>query len=140
MTRAVPDPTAKRPLLVAQQHADQFTPVFLAYLPENLHVYQAFEREALRVIAHGCEHYSARTIIEVLRHNSALAESGGPWKLNDWHTPYLARLFALVNPAHAELFEFRITKAVGRNRAAAANDSDFRTTNKRGASGGEGSQ
>lgn len=116
-------PNIKRPLLVAQQHADQFTPVFMAYLPENLHVYDAFEREAMRVVRRGFKHYSARTIIEVLRHNSALAESGGPWKLNDHATPYLARLFALINPAFAGLFEFRITKAVGRGRAAAANDS-----------------
>ena len=122
MTDIAPEPVAKPPLLAAQQHADQFTPAFLAYLPENLHVYDAFEREAMRVAHRGFEHYSARTIIEVLRHNSALAERSGPWKLNDWHTPYLARLFALLNPAFAGLFEFRITKAVGRGRAAAAND------------------
>jgi len=117
-----PAPFTHSPLQVAQQHADQFTPRFLAYLPENLHVYEAFEREAMRIVRRGFQHYSARTIIEVLRHNSALAEHGGPWKLNDWHTPYLARLFALLNPAFAGLFEFRITKAVGRGRAAAAND------------------
>ena len=115
-------PNIKRPLLVAQEHVDRFTPEFLAYLPENLHVYDAFEREAMRVVRRGFEHYSARTIIEVLRHNSALAERSGPWKLNDWHTPYLARLFALLNPTFASLFEFRVTKAVGRGRAAAAND------------------
>lgn len=122
MTGAAQDHFAKRPLQVANQHADRFTLEFLTYLPENLHVYEAFERETMRVVRRGFEHYSARTIIEVLRHNSALAERTGPWKLNDWHTPYLARLFALMNPAHAELFEFRITKAVGRHRAAAAND------------------
>jgi hypothetical protein len=110
---------------VARQHAEHFTPEFLAYLPENLHVYDAFEREALRVVARGFKHYSARTIIEVLRHNSALAERGGPWKLNDWHTPYLARLFALMRPPFAGLFEFRATKAVGRGRAAAANDASM---------------
>ncbi|MNL51799.1 hypothetical protein D3C87_1749270 [compost metagenome] len=122
MSGATPVPAVKRPLLMAQQHVDQFTPAFMAYLPENLHVYEAFEREAMRVARRGFEHYSARTIIEVLRHNSALAERAGPWKLNDWHTPYLARLFALLNPAFAGLFEFRVTKAVGRGRAAAAND------------------
>lgn len=122
MAAAIPSPAVQRPLLMAQQHTDQFTPRFLAYLPDNLHVYEAFERETIRVVRRGYEHYSARTIIEVLRHNSALAERSGPWKLNDWHTPYLARLFALLNPAHAELFEFRVAKAVGRHRAAAAND------------------
>ena len=107
-----------RPIWYARTHAEQFTPEFLAYLPENLHVYDAFEREAL-AIARRRPHYSARTIVEVLRHNSALQEAGVPWKLNDWHTPYLARLFALIHPVHAGLFEFREAKAVKRERAPA---------------------
>lgn len=108
-----------RPLFTAHMHADSFTREFLAYLTDNLHIYAAFEREALRVVARGRQHYSARTIIEVLRHESLLAEAGGAWKLNDWHTPYLARLFALLNPSHSNLFEFREAKAAKRERAAA---------------------
>ena len=109
-----------RPLFMAHMHADTFTREFLAYLADNLHVYGAFEREALRVVSRGRKHYSARTIIEVLRHESLLAEAGaGAWKLNDWHTPYLARLFALLNPQHGRLFEFREAKAAKRERAAA---------------------
>jgi hypothetical protein len=96
-----------RPLFVMHTHADRFTDDFRGYLPENLHVFDAFEREALRVVQRGRTHYSARTIIEVLRHNSALTEQGGEFKLSDWHTPYLARLFALMHPAHEHLFEFR---------------------------------
>lgn len=98
-------------VVLAQRNAEKFTPEFLAYLPPNRHVWVAFEREALRVVARGFQHYSARTIIEVLRHNSALAEAGGPWKLNDHFTPGLARLFALSHPEHADLFEFRQVKA-----------------------------
>jgi hypothetical protein len=114
---ADPQPTvfASRPMVVAQLNAEQFTADFMAYLPDNLHVYAAFEREALRVAERGLKHYSARTIIEVLRHNSALSEAGGAWKLNDWRTPYLARLFALMRPEHASLFEFREAKAARRD-------------------------
>lgn len=108
-----------RPLFTAHMHADQFTREFLAYLPENLHVYEAFEREALAIAARGRKHYSARTIIEVLRHQSALAEVGSQFKLSDWWTPYLARLFALLNPSHAALFEFREAKWAKRERALA---------------------
>lgn len=100
------------PLAMARNHADKFTDDFLAYLPDNLHVWSAFEREARRVISKGFKHYSARTIIEVLRHHSALEEVGGAWKLNDHNTPYLARLFCLMNPKEAHLFEFRQAKAV----------------------------
>ncbi|RYF59460.1 MAG: hypothetical protein EOO27_09225 [Comamonadaceae bacterium] len=109
-----------RPLVLARANAQRFTPAFLAYLSANLHVYDDFEREAMRVVAKGFAHYSARTIIEVLRHHSALAAVGGPWKLNDWHTPYLARLFALANPGHRGLFEFRVAKALRRRAAANA--------------------
>ena len=112
---------------MAQLHAQKFTPDFLAYLPQNLHVYEAFEREALRVHHRGRTHYSARTIVEVLRHNSVLSEASGPWKLNDHATPYLARLFALMNPDASDLFEFRVAKAAARpfqefvrNRGASA--------------------
>jgi len=103
-------------MALALAHAWMFTPEFLAYLPDNLHVFEAFEREAMRVVRRGARHYSARTIIEVLRHWSTLQEVGSPWKLNDWHTPYLARLFALMHPEHAGLFEFRRAKAVSRVR------------------------
>lgn len=108
------------PIAMARNHADKFTDDFLAYLPENLHVYEAFEREAKKVVARGFRHYSARTIIEVLRHHSALAESGSAYKLNDHNTPYLARLFCLLNPKEAHLFEFRVAKAVRKELEVAA--------------------
>ncbi len=103
--------TAQTPLEVAYKHASLFTPEFLNNLPTNLHVYDAFEREAHKVIARGYRHYSAKTILEVLRHHSALTDAASAWKLNNNTTAYLARLFSLLNPANADLFEFRATKA-----------------------------
>lgn len=103
------------PLKLANEHAGLFTKEFMDYLPQNLHVYQAFEHEALKV-ARKFEHYSARTIIEFLRHYSALEEVGGAWKLNNDNTPYLARLFVLAYPQHVDLFEFREAKAAKRDR------------------------
>lgn len=104
---------------MAEAHRFQFTQEFLAYLPENLHVWDAFEREALAVARRGFKHYSARTIIHVLRHHSALAETGSEWKLNNNISPYLARLFALMHPAHANLFEYREAKAARRSMSFA---------------------
>ena len=61
-----------RPLFVASLHEREFTPRFISeYLPENLHVFDAFEREALAAAKAGHVRYSARTIVEVLRHHSA---------------------------------------------------------------------
>lgn len=114
------DPDSISPLSMARRHAFLFTPEFLLYLEANIHVYNAFEREALRVAGRGFKHYSARTIVEVLRHHSALREASSPaWKLNDHNTPYLARLFALRHPAHSQIFEFRVTKAANRGGHAA---------------------
>lgn len=108
-----------RPLFTAHMHADSFTPEFIAALPDNLHVYAAFEREALQVVRMGWKHYSARTIVEVLRHRSALADTDSQFKLNDHATPGWARLFALLNPEHAGLFEFRRVNTKREERSAA---------------------
>lgn len=107
-------------LALARMHAEKFTSDFLErWLPENLHVWTAFELEAMHVIRAGFKHYSARTILHVLRHHSALQEKGGQgWKINDHVSPYLARLFDLMNPEHAGLFEFREAKAAKRERGA----------------------
>jgi hypothetical protein len=108
-----------RPVFMAQMHAEQFPAEFLASLPENLHVFSAFEREALRVVKRGMTHYSARTIVEVLRHHSALNDTDSAFKLNDHATPSWARLFALMHPEASGLFEFRETKAARREGAFA---------------------
>lgn len=95
---------------VANAHADIFPEEFRAWLPANVHVYAAFEREALRVIARGFKHYSSKTVIEFLRHHSALTERDSDWKLNNNHTPYLPRLFDRIHPDHVGLWEYRETK------------------------------
>lgn len=102
-------------LFTARRHAECFTAEFLACLPANLHVYAAFEREALRVLRKGFKHYSARTIIEVLRHNSALADGDAAFKINDHATPGYARLFALLHPEQDRLFDFRDSPAARRD-------------------------
>lgn len=95
---------------IANNHADQFCEEFLDWLPQNLHVYYAFEEEAIRIHKRGFKHYSARTIVHVLRHHSAVSESGSQWKINDHHSPYLARLFDIFNPWYEGLFEYRTIK------------------------------
>lgn len=83
---------------------------FVEWLPNNLHIWDAFVAEAFKIVRKGFTHYSARTIIHVLRHHSALEEKDGEWKINNNHSPYLARLFALRYPQYEQLFEYRSTK------------------------------
>lgn len=87
-----------------------FPSEFRTWLRDNMTVWDAFVDQADAVIKMGYSHYSSRTIIEVLRHHTALRETGNTgWKLNDHNVPYLSRLFAVAYPHHRDLFAFRTT-------------------------------
>ena len=104
-------------LVLAQRHRERFTEEFLAWLADNTHIWNAFRREALSIRKRGYTRYSSRTIVEFLRHHSAIRENSRPgaeFKINDHFAPYLARIFDLAEPHAAGLFEYRITKAVVR--------------------------
>jgi hypothetical protein len=101
---------------MAARHTDKFKPGFVEWLTANPHVWRAFEREAMQVWARGRRHYSARTIVEVLRHHTIMRERDSEWKLNNNNVPDLARLYLLMRPEHAGLFELRDM----RNREAEA--------------------
>ena len=88
-----------------------FRPDFFDWIAENYHVYIEFERRALQ-IANRRQHYSARTIMEVIRHDTVIGQLSGEWKINDHATPDCARLFMLLHPEHTGLFEFRRRLAV----------------------------
>ncbi len=85
---------------------EEFTPDFGDWLTENMPIYREFERQA-RMIASRRDRYSARTIAEVIRHNSLLAEQGGPWKINNNRIPDMARLFSALHPEHEGFFQLR---------------------------------
>ena len=105
------------PLLdIVRQDRENFLPTFAAWLAENMHVWRAFEREADKVWNRGRRHYSARTILEHLRHETALADNGVEFKLNNNVAPDLARLYRLRYPDRADLFEVR--RVPGSERAA----------------------
>jgi hypothetical protein len=98
------------PMSIIERNPDTYPADFATWLQDNLHVWRAFVHQATAVVDAGFDHYSARTIVEVLRHHTALtARSSAGWKLNDHCTAYLARLFAACYPAHAKLFAFRST-------------------------------
>lgn len=80
---------------------------FEQWLSENQHIWTAFERQALLISQRGYKHYSARTIIEFLRHHTALKEASELWKINDHITPYLARMFMEKHPHLKGFFETR---------------------------------
>ena len=95
-------------LVCAEQR--HFRADFMSWLSSNWHVWLAFEAEADKVWERGRRHYSARTIYEVLRHESALRQDapGEEWKLNNNQVPDLARLYTLMHPDRADFFETRV--------------------------------
>lgn len=91
-------------------HPEQFTREFPDWLEENFPIWERFSIEADKIWASGRTHYSARTIGEFLRHETAVRESPNyhGFKVNDHAWPSLARLYMLVNPERAGFFERRV--------------------------------
>ena len=94
-------------LKIVRDNPGQFVIDFEDWLGDNMHIWYAFEREAQNIRAKGRDHYSARTIVEFLRHHSTISEKGGTWKINSNSIPYLSRLFVLIHPEAKDFFEFR---------------------------------
>lgn len=94
--------------LLSQVHANSgdFREDFHLWLQHNAHVFFEFERRSL-VVAERRAHYSARTIAEVMRHDSAIGELVGDFKINGNFVPCMARLFSIRHPRYSALFEFR---------------------------------
>ncbi|MFD0738274.1 hypothetical protein ACFQZQ_03085 [Lysobacter koreensis] len=101
---------------IVREHGDTFRDGFAGWLGLNRHVWLAFEREADKVWNRGRRHYSARTLVEYLRHETALTDNGADYKINGNVVPDLARLYRLAHPERAELFELRVMP--GSERAA----------------------
>jgi hypothetical protein len=80
-----------------------------AGLIANWSIYLEFERQAHKVIASGRKHYGARTIVEYIRHQTLLSETGSEFKINNNSVADLARLFGIRNPVSADLFEYRLS-------------------------------
>lgn len=98
---------------LAAEQASTFRKGFPDWLLANRALWERFEREALKVWHRGRRHYSARTIIEVLRHETAMADTDPDFKINNNCAPDLARLFRLRHPQCADLFELRDQRTQG---------------------------
>lgn len=80
---------------------------FAEWLDTNWHVWERFSAIANEVWARGRKHYSARTILEVMRHETVIREIGSDFKLNDQSAPPMARLYMHLWPEKTGFFELR---------------------------------
>jgi len=77
------------------------------WFDKNWHIVEAFENTALKIIARGRTHYSARTIVEVLVHESIVSEKEGKFKIGNDNAPDLARVFVVIHPDKLNFWEYR---------------------------------
>jgi len=94
---------------------------FVLFHAENPHVYDLFERLALKGIAAGRRHLSAYQIFEVMRWEYSI-ETTEPkrnpddpdrtLKLNNNHRPYYARLFMDKHPKREGVFRIRKIRSI----------------------------
>lgn len=94
-------------LLLARADAHRFREGFADWLNGNWAIWERFLQEARKVKIKGRVHYSARTIIEYIRHETAMADSAdADFKINNNVAPDMARLYGLVSGDN-DLFELR---------------------------------
>lgn len=94
--------------LRSRRMAAVFCDDFPDWLEQNFTIWERFECEANAIYSSGRKHYSARTIGEFIRHETALqAAADGDWKINNNRFPDLARLWLHLYPERAGFFELR---------------------------------
>lgn len=93
--------------LPLQLNRSKYRAEFANWLSENPHVWSAFCAKANAIWNRGRTHYSGRTIVEVLRYESTLTETSGPWKIRNDFIPDMCRLYADTFPGRSSLFETR---------------------------------
>jgi len=80
---------------------------FNQFNEDNPHIFQAFEKEALKAIKKGRKKVSAKLIINWIRWNEYLMSSDKNFRINDAYQSYYARYFIKKYPQHQSVFELR---------------------------------
>lgn len=75
-----------------------YRPEFYHWLKDNWGIWKRFQIEADKMRAKGLKHYSARTIVHYLRHETALREDG-VFKINNDASPDMGRLYMTLRQA-----------------------------------------
>jgi len=82
---------------------------FWRFHSANPRVYVLFCEYAQMLIERGFSHYSSDAILHRIRwHYTVETKAEDPFKLNDNHTAYYARLWLRDHPGHDNFFECRV--------------------------------
>lgn len=102
-------------IVIAREH-EQFRKDFGEWLVDNWHVWQRFEREANAVHDSGRSHYSARTLVEFIRHETTIRENNSSFKINNSYVPDMGRLYGMLHAGREGFFECRVMGEGARER------------------------
>ena len=95
-------------IFLAKANERLFRKGFVSWLDLNYPIFEEFVRQARAIRETGRTRYSARIIIEYIRHETALREAAGSkFKVNNNAVPDIARLYLLLHPGHVGLFAMR---------------------------------
>jgi|GEM_PF-1166613 len=94
-------------IFLAKANERLFRNGFVSWLDLNYPIFEEFVRQARAIRETGRTRYSARIIIEYIRHETALREASGSFKVNNNAVPDIARLYLLLHPGHVGLFAMR---------------------------------
>jgi hypothetical protein len=99
-------------LLIALDKVNQnsrlFRNDFSNWLKNNWQIWMRFQDEANKVWDHGRRHYSARTLVEFIRHETFLRQTNLNFKINNSYVPDIGRLYGILNEDRADFFECRV--------------------------------
>lgn len=121
MSRSITTRPLDQALHLIRKNQASFRRDFGRWLQANWSIWLRLEDEAEKIWKTGRRHYSARTIIEFLRHETALQERrvSAPEvavKINNSYVPDLARLYGLMHMARWDFFECRTMSDGARSR------------------------
>lgn len=91
--------------------ADSRKRAWAKFFSENPMVWKMFRHHTTELIEAGHKTMSHRMIWETIRFNSMLETNGEPFKLNNNHLPFYAKLFMKRYPEYGQVFELREKKS-----------------------------
>jgi hypothetical protein len=77
---------------VFDEYPNDFDVTFRGWLRRNWKIYESFHNKGKQMMCQR-EHYSARTLVEVIRWHTDLQEADQLFKINNNVTPDMARMF-----------------------------------------------
>lgn len=108
MTRNIHITSLDYLLMMIAMTPDKFTADFYEWMKSNYSLYSNFESIAISRFWSGRKHYSARYIIEIMRHETAIRSEGKTkFTLDNCRIPDMERLYLLCHPEQPEFFEIR---------------------------------